>query len=112
MLREARALLARGWCQWDNALDDNGDPVDPSSRAARRWSASGALLAVREEWRSAGKPAELVSRGFAEASLALQAVVGDIAPWNDAPERTHEQVLAAVDRAIELLRRPSGGSSR
>ena len=103
MLSEARALLARGWCQFDNALDEDSDPVDPTSASARSWSASGALLAVWEQWRSAGKPAELVSRGYAEATLALKAIAGDIAPWNDTPERTHEQVLAAFDHAIELL---------
>src|SRR5712691_5655915 len=38
MLAEARALLVRSWCQREAALDEDGAPVDPSSRAARRWS--------------------------------------------------------------------------
>jgi hypothetical protein len=104
MLAEARALLVRGWCRQEDALDEDGAPVDPSNPAARRWSVAGALLAVWEEWRGAGKPADLVSRDFAEAGLALRAAVGDIVAWNDAPERTHGEVLAAFDRAIELLR--------
>jgi hypothetical protein len=108
ILAEARALLVRGWCQREAALDEDGAPVDPSSLPARRWSVAGALLAVSEEWRSAQKPAALVSRDFAEAGLALRAAVGDIVPWNDAPERTHGEVLAALDRAIELLRASAG----
>lgn len=108
MLAEARALLVRGWCQGEDALDEDGVPVDPSSPVARRWSVAGALLAVWEEWRSAGNAADVVSRDFAEAGLALRAAVGDIVAWNDAPERTHGEVLAALDRAIELLRASAG----
>jgi hypothetical protein len=29
---------------------------------------------------------------------------GPIMEWNDAPERTHEEVLAAFDKAIELAK--------
>jgi hypothetical protein len=98
----------RGWCGREAALDEDGAPVDPSNPAARRWSVAGALLAVWEEWRSAERPADVVSRDFAEAGLALRAAVGDIVAWNDAPERTHGEVLAAFDRAIELLRASAG----
>jgi hypothetical protein len=34
---------------------------------------------------------------------ALRAVVGFIAKWNDAPERTEEEILAAFSQAIALL---------
>jgi len=101
--RPARSSCAAGAGR-KTPLDEDGAPVDPSNPAARRWSVAGALLAVWEEWRGAGKPADLVSRDFAEAGLALRAAVGDIVAWNDAPERTHGEVLAAFDRAIELLR--------
>jgi hypothetical protein len=105
MLVEARALVARGWCQQDAALDSAGEPVEPGSPTACRWSIAGALTLVWENWRSAGKPAELVSRGFEKADLALAAVIGDLDPWNEAPGRTQADALAALDRALELTRR-------
>jgi hypothetical protein len=104
MLVEARALVARGWCQQEAALDAAGEPVEPASSTACRWSIAGALSVVWENWRSAGKPAERVSRGFEMAVLAIAAVIGDVDPWNDAPGRTQADVLAALDRAHELAR--------
>lgn len=40
------------------------------------------------------------------AYCTLQEAVGTkgVAGWNDAPERTHEEVLAAFDKAIEIAR--------
>lgn len=34
-----------------------------------------------------------------------------ISVWNDAPERTHEEVLAAFDRAIELAEAEEGAQA-
>ncbi len=102
MLLAARARLERGWCQWDHALNADGDAVEPWSLAACRWSIGGSLSAVWQEWRSDGSPAELVSRGFRRAVDAVRATIGDTIAWNDAPERTQVEVLAALDRALVL----------
>jgi hypothetical protein len=77
MLVGAGRLLARGWCQEDAALDARGEPVEPAG---------------------------LVSRGFERADLALAAVIGDLVTWNDAAGRRRAEVLAAVDRALGLVR--------
>jgi ubiquinol-cytochrome c reductase cytochrome c1 subunit len=97
----------QGWCRSEAAVDEDNAAVHPASDAAIRWSATGALLAAQARRRGGGEAAGLASCAFAQAELALRAVVGDIVPWNAAPERTHDEVLAAFERAIELLR-PSG----
>lgn len=40
-------------------------------------------------------------------ALAAGAEPGRIAFWNDAPERTHAEVMAAFDRAIQLAEKQS-----
>jgi hypothetical protein len=99
ILREAPEFLRRGWARGASALDEEGNPVEPWSLLAQRWSALGALQAV---WSWADAPE--LSRGELErATLALSAVVGDIQEWNDAPERTLEEALAAFAQAARLL---------
>lgn len=48
--------------------------------------------------------AEAFGTDFWRAEWALREVIGrgSIVMWNDAPERTHAEVLAAFDKAIEL----------
>jgi hypothetical protein len=104
ILGEARALLAQGWCQSAQALDADRNPVEPWSRAARHWSIDGALAAIRHERWRAGQLDEPVRGGFERAVLALQATLGVVAAWNDAPARTDTEVLAALERAFELVR--------
>ena len=48
MLADAYELVLEGWCQGAEAQDEFGQPVEPSSASARRWSASGALTRVWE----------------------------------------------------------------
>jgi hypothetical protein len=99
ILQGAAALVSRGWARGASAVDEEGNPVEPSSPLAQRWSAQGALQAVWD-----GSAAPEAGRGELErASLALSAVVGDIQEWNDAPERTLEEIMAAYDQAAQLL---------
>ena len=107
MLTAVCTRIERGWCQWDDALDKRGRSVDPGSPAACSWSLTGALLVAWDEWRSVGRPAEAISAAFAEAVLAIGASVGELRRWNDAPGRTQEEVLAALDRALSLVRSES-----
>lgn len=99
MLAEARDLVRRGWARGARAEDEAGNLVEPWSLLARRWSALGALEAV---WRWSQAP-ELARGELERATLALSAVVGEIADWNDALERTEAEVVAAFERAIDLL---------
>lgn len=99
-LREARALIERGWCQKDYARGKSGRTVSPKGRAARCYCAMGAIGHANHSWPCALLPGvrELVCAvtGFADADEVT------ILNWNDAPERTQDEVLAAFDRAIEL----------
>lgn len=99
ILEAARALVRKGWTRFARALDEDGNPVEPWSPRARRWSARGALEAA---WRMLAHP-ELALQALRRATLALTAVVGDIDDWNDQPERTQSQVAAAFTKAIKLL---------
>ena len=99
MLADAYELVLNGWCQGADAQDEFGEPVEPASASARRWSASGALTRVWERSEDRfGPPLE----AFYTANLALAAVVRD-APqaWNDAADRTQWQVLDAIALAAD-----------
>jgi hypothetical protein len=99
-LREARALIAKGWTQDAEARNAAGadiQDVDPAFEDVEPvcWCAAGAIF-----W----------ATGIDEYSTAadvLVAAIGErtrhfIPQWNDAPERTQAEVLQAFDRAIEL----------
>lgn len=93
-LREARALIERGWTQGQWARGKSGRPVRYNSRFAVCWCSSGAQA------RAFGKDWE----GYQDAKEMFFAAIehSNIAVWNDAPERTQAEVLAAFDKAIEL----------
>lgn len=53
-------------------------------------------------------PGDIFNEDFAAAGTVLKKAINSPSAdfrlhlWNDAPERTHSEVLAVVDRAIEL----------
>jgi hypothetical protein len=93
-LREARALIERGWTQLVSARDCDGNPVDCDQPNAVSFCAVGAVSRAYDCDYDASCPAhEIVSR-----------VVGTVwvDQWNDVEERTQAEVLAAFDKAIAL----------
>jgi hypothetical protein len=90
VLTEARKLIAQGWTQGKNKRVVNGVECYCLSAAIRQASPD-------------YKPREL-------AFSALFYALGDddlylssssnLTEWNDAPDRTQEDVLALIDRAI------------
>jgi hypothetical protein len=112
MLTEARGLLDRGWSKGAQARDARGHVVNAWSDDAAAWSLIGALLASwhRHDNRlDADFVAHSVeARALAEATDVLSRATGTLAidPWNDAPERSRADVIAAVDRALGLLDHP------
>lgn len=93
-LRAARELIAdpEHWCQGVAARSRKGREVKPTSRAAIAWCAIGACRRI-----AAG-------RDFDGAFLALDRVAAGagasgVSTLND--HRTHAEVLAMFDRAIE-----------
>jgi len=100
VLRKARALLEKPehWTQGMMARGKSGRRIFYGSRSAVCWCADGAI------WRAAN--GSLISRKGWVANAAeqyLSAATGRrVSAFNDAPERTHAEVLAAFDRAIAL----------
>lgn len=94
LLRKARALIEQGWSQGCGAKDANGFPVSTSSQEATSYCAIGALEAAGDlsfgHWRAL----EALRAGLPEASIT---------GWNDARDRTKEEVLDLYDRVIAGL---------
>lgn len=95
-LREARALIEPegAWVQGSYAYTASKRAlITGSQEGAVCWCAVGAI-----DKSCQGEP-----RLWRKAADFLGDAVGCAIPkWNDAPERTHAEVLAAFDKAIEL----------
>jgi hypothetical protein len=83
-LREARALIERGWCQWHMSTADGCVCI------------RGALLNTFTEDEEAE---ERQADALLHKATGFGGYLGD---WNDTPGRTQAEVLAAFDKAIEL----------
>jgi len=98
-LREARALIASGWCQGSLARRKWGRgyrQVSPYAANAVQWCAAGALEALH---------ARLECEEPSAAATYLTAHIPAAFPygldlWNDLSGRTQDEVLALYDRAI------------
>jgi hypothetical protein len=99
LLRGARELVARSWCQGADARDPQGDPVDPWEEAAISWSLLGAVVAALES--SADESGAMPLENLAAALYALAGVIetDSLAAWNDDPARTQGAVVATLDAA-------------
>ena len=96
LLRDVRALIADHdrWTTGCAARDAHGQSVMPERPEAVRFSAFGALVRMVTEAH------EIRDR----AAEALNAATGPFgwAVWEDAPGRTHAEVLATLDQAIAV----------
>lgn len=94
VLMEARALIEKpeNWCKYDSAIDEDGVPCGPSYYAAAKWCVMGAVRKFSES------EDQIIIAARIFSNVVGYSPVGD---WNDAPERTHAEVLAAFDKAIE-----------
>lgn len=101
-LRKARALLTPegAWGQKFMAVDSMGLAVDLDGPAAVCWCSLGALERAAR--------AQYVAKAREWLLEAIGGGVRSLAGWNDRPERTHAEVLAAFDRAIELAEAAGG----
>ena len=95
VLRYMRRVLRKGWTQKARARDADGRSVNDHSRRAVSFSLHGAFLramiALKWSYRT-----ELM------AILRKECGDGHLKWFNDAPGRTKKEVIAVVDRAIEL----------
>lgn len=91
-LRRARALIERpeAWTKGTSARWHR-QPVDVESPLATCWCAFGAIRR------------QSVDRATQDRAIGrLRRFSGpNVVDWNDAPERTHAEVIEAFDRAIE-----------
>lgn len=96
-LRKVRAKLEQGWTQGWFARDVNGDITWPRAENATCWCVYGACSVVTDAFAHENNVRDAIER-------ALLGMTGSrlVDCWNDAPGRTQAEVLALVDRAIEL----------
>lgn len=105
-LRRARDWISspKRWCQDVPACDRYGNHLDPTNYDAVRWCAAGSIERVLH-----GQPGyrdavhALAKLGLDCDAPSLFLLLGKVSLWNDAPERTHADVIAAFDQAIERL---------
>jgi hypothetical protein len=92
-LREARALVERGWTQNVFARTADGNATYVENAEAVCFCTIGALYHVKAPF---GRSYSLLERAIGRGA------VGSIAGWNDRACRKQRDVLAAYDKAIEL----------
>ena len=106
ILRRAAQLVARGWCQGAVARGKGGREVLVTAPSARKWCLAGAIMrAVHELSIQHGKRCGASCLCW---SRQWGAFFGESAPglgwavdWNDAKERTGNQVVARLRQAAK-----------
>ena len=100
LLKAARARIERpeAWTQVESARDASGHPVGSTRADAVCWCILGALS-------YAGAAGALGDDGppLRELRATLGGDLVSISEWNDAPDRTHAEVIDLFDRTIARL---------
>lgn len=115
VLVAARLRLAQGWCQGAPARLECGNPCWPEHEAATQWCVLGAIMATLDTIPETAKNPQLRYNVRAQCVTRLARALGirgrnrggQIARWNDAPDRTQVEVLAMLDAAIAQLQEAS-----
>lgn len=93
VLRDAAAVVRRGWCKCARAKDKFGVPVEPKHPDAVAWCALGAI--------------EKICGGAAdghEAQYALRNIVYmDVGQWNDLYGKDGEHVARKLEEAAKYV---------
>ena len=107
ILKEARALVEKGWTQNADARNKRGAECPKFDKHASAWCITGAMDAASY------KRFTLSSRVWQEAVRAMRIAINSVrdrnvecvflSDWNDVPGRKKEEVLAVFDKAIESL---------
>jgi hypothetical protein len=88
----ALELIRQGWTQHTFARDENEKAVRFTDPNAVKWCSTGAIGAVYPGTR------EYIS-AIEKLMQWLPTEVFSISFWNDAPERTHAEVISAFEKA-------------
>lgn len=97
-LRKMRELLANGWTQDTLAQDKTGEPVWPTNPDAVCFCIVGSTNRACSLPSTKVKIFNLLARVLAHQADGRT----DITYFNDMPGRTQAEILAVVDRAIEI----------
>lgn len=95
----AASLLRQGWTQHADARTEDGSVVEPWSARALAWSLPGALVAALERLKANDEAALIVELAEVCTALASAIDADDLAWWNDSPDRTQADVVAAIEAA-------------
>ena len=99
-LLDVRGLIESSWTQRAEARAADGSPIDPWKPRAVSWSLLGALVTVYDRRvRADGHGAAVGALASACARLAEVVDSDLLSAWNDAPGRTRDDVLAALEEA-------------
>lgn len=106
-LQEVRSLISAGWCQNKHARDSSGADVGILSIDASSYCLLGAVQRVTLLKYSG----EEITKRYIDLASRLQSAIRvideshtTVASWNDARERKKEEVLSAIDKAIDGVR--------
>lgn len=97
VLLTASEIIGRGWTQGAWARDRHGAKVSGASLTAVCWCAGDAIFTAAKQLNGDLK---LVG---AACKVLRQHIGCDIASWNDAPERTQAEVVAALRDAARSV---------
>jgi hypothetical protein len=103
IVRDARSRVASGWCQGEDARDAAGVAVEFWSEDARAWSLLGALVTPSHPSPLANVEVSLSELAAAVVVVAEVLHTPSLKDWNDTPGRTQQQVVSALDTALERL---------
>jgi hypothetical protein len=96
-LRAVRARIASGWSQDANARNSVGTEVSLTSEEATAWTLCAAFALAGKD----GIPMNHLHHAL--RAIAYVTDMDSIQDWNNDPERTQQQVLDALDAAIERV---------
>lgn len=96
ILIKSKELISnpKNWTQGMFARDEYGTPVPSISENACSWCSAGAVIKVANNIYVAISLFALLEKSISRA----------IAPFNDNPESTHEDIMNMFDKAIELAK--------
>lgn len=98
----ARKLVEANWCKGASAKDKSGRPVIASNPAAASFCLIGAIEKVTSPYEVDGtRDVSHVVEEVLRDRLRTEIGTGLIAPFNDHPKTTKDDVLALLDRTIE-----------
>lgn len=112
----ARELLSDQdrWTRGAFARDSIDNPIAPVKSGAVRWCLVGACVRVTHAENGLLESRLILDNTFSIVSgLIPEEFTEDrddddackIGSWNDHPDRTHEEVIEVLDKAIEIVRR-------